>query len=105
MEGGPFGIEPALKAGGYLYAIIGVSVMPFIWSLPEALITYELSSLYPCASGGVRWTEEAFGEGWGLLVGYLGRFNPYALPYYAYHLSHSTNSYFQTSFTIIYFIS
>ena len=108
-SGGPFGIEPTLKAAGNLYAIIGVCVMPFIWSLPEALITYEMSSRFPCASGGVRWvsiyscsvhqvfsvmfhshtqplfalqsiynilfvqqTEEAFGETWGLLVGYLG---------------------------------
>jgi len=50
--GGPFGIEPALKAAGNLYAIIGISVMPFIWSLPESIITYEMSSKYPCASGG-----------------------------------------------------
>ena len=70
--GGPFGVEPSLRAAGNLYAIIGFAVMPFIWSLPEAVMTYELSSLYPCASGGVRWAEEAFGDWWGLLVGYLG---------------------------------
>jgi hypothetical protein len=56
-SGGPFGIEPTLKAAGNLYAIIGVCVMPFIWSLPEALITYEMSSRFPCASGGVRWVS------------------------------------------------
>jgi len=71
-SGGPFGVEPSLKAAGNLYAIIGFAVMPFLWSLPEAIMTYELSSMYPCASGGVRWAEEAFGEAWGLLVGYLG---------------------------------
>ncbi|KAL7534500.1 hypothetical protein ACHAXR_005916 [Thalassiosira sp. AJA248-18] len=70
--GGPFGVEPSLKAAGNLYAIIGFAAMPLVWALPEAVMTYELSSLYPCASGGVRWTEEAFGEAWGLLVGYLG---------------------------------
>jgi len=70
--GGPFGVEPSLKAAGNLYTIIGFAAMPFLWALPEAVMTYELSSLYPCASAGVRWTEEAFGESWGLLVGYLG---------------------------------
>ncbi|KAL7449811.1 hypothetical protein ACHAWC_001825 [Mediolabrus comicus] len=46
--------------------------MPFLWALPEVLITTELGLLYPCASGGVRWVEEAFGKKSGLLVGYLG---------------------------------
>ncbi|KAL3759065.1 hypothetical protein ACHAWU_008674 [Discostella pseudostelligera] len=71
-SGGPFGIEPSLKAAGNLYAIIGFAAMPMLWSLPEAIMTYELSTMFPCASGGVRFTEEAFGEIWGLLVGYLG---------------------------------
>lgn len=55
--GGPFGVEPSLKAAGNLYAIIGFAAMPFLWSLPEAVMTYELSSLYPCASGGVRFVR------------------------------------------------
>lgn len=71
-SGGPFGVEPSLKAAGNLYAIIGFAAMPILWALPEAVMTYELSTLFPCASGGVRSTEEAFGEVWGLLVGYLG---------------------------------
>ncbi|KAL7553076.1 hypothetical protein ACHAWF_016329 [Thalassiosira exigua] len=70
-SGGPFGTEPSIKAAGNLYAIIGFVLMPIVWMLPEAVMTYELSLLYPCASGGVRWTEEAFGEFWGLIVGYL----------------------------------
>jgi len=70
--GTPFGMEPSLKAAGNLYAIIGYAVMPFVWALPEAVMTYELSSLYPCSSGGVRWAEEAFGKTCGLFTGYLG---------------------------------
>lgn len=31
--------------------------MPFILSIPEAVMTFELSSLYPCASGGVRFVR------------------------------------------------
>lgn len=72
MSGGPIGVEPSIKAAGNLYAIIGFAVMPFLWALPEVLITTELGLRYPCASGGVRWCEEAFGPKAGLLVGYLG---------------------------------
>lgn len=56
--GGPFGSEPSLKAAGNLYAIIGFAVMPIVWSLPEAVMTYELSTLFPCASGGVRFVRD-----------------------------------------------
>lgn len=56
--GGPFGSEPSLKAAGNLYAIIGFAVMPMVWSLPEAVMTYEMSTLFPCASGGVRFVRD-----------------------------------------------
>jgi amino acid transporter len=72
MSGGPVGVEPSIRAAGNLYAIIGFAAMPFLWSLPEVLITTELGLLYPCASGGVRWCEEAFGSKAGLFVGYFG---------------------------------
>jgi hypothetical protein len=49
--GGPFGIEPTVKAAGNLYAIIGVALFPFLWAIPEIYMTFRLSTLYPCASG------------------------------------------------------
>ena len=54
VSGGPFGIEPSLRSAGNLYTIIGFLVVPFIWSIPEALITAELGSIF-CqdGSGGV----------------------------------------------------
>lgn len=72
ISGGPIGVEPSIKAAGNLYAIIGFAVMPILWALPEVLMTTELGLRYPCASGGVRWCEEAFGPKAGLLVGYVG---------------------------------
>ncbi len=72
ISGGPIGVEPSIKAAGNLYAIIGFAVMPIMWALPEVLMTTDLGLRYPCASGGVRWCEEAFGAKAGLLVGYLG---------------------------------
>ena len=92
-SGGPFGVEPSVKAAGNLFAIIGFSVMPLLWALPEAYMTYELSSTYPDNSGGMRWgkrdrgnigyirehaltfplsVQEAFGEKAGLITGYMG---------------------------------
>ena len=70
VAGGPVGIEPAVRAAGNLYAIIGFLVAPLLMSLPEALMTAELGSAFPHASGGIAWAEEAFGETMGLWCGY-----------------------------------
>ncbi|KAM3397878.1 hypothetical protein P3S68_001392 [Capsicum galapagoense] len=47
VAGGPYGEEPAVKAAGPLLAILGFLVFPFIWSVPEAIITAELSTTFP----------------------------------------------------------
>ena len=47
VAGGPFGEEPAVQAAGPLLAILGFLIFPFIWSVPEALITAELSTAFP----------------------------------------------------------
>jgi hypothetical protein len=47
VSGGPVGMEVSVKAGGPFLAILGFTVMPFIWSLPEAAMTAELSIAYP----------------------------------------------------------
>lgn len=71
VSGGPFGIETTVRAGGNFYAILGFLVMPFCWSLQEALMTAELGTAFPEASGGVAWVEEAFGPLAGWMAGYL----------------------------------
>lgn len=72
VSGGPFGIEPSIRAAGNFYAILGFIVFPFIWALPEALVTAELGAAFQDPSAGVAWVEEAFGETMGGLCGYLG---------------------------------
>jgi len=72
VSGGPFGIEPTVRAGGNFYAILGFAVFPFVWSLPEALITAELGAAFEDPAAGVAWVQEAFGESVGGLCGYLG---------------------------------
>lgn len=69
VAGGPYGEEPAVKAAGPLLAILGFLMFPFIWSVPEALITAELSTTFPGNGGFVIWADRAFGPFWGSLMG------------------------------------
>ncbi len=71
MSGGPFGIEPSIRAGGNFYAILGFVLFPLVWSIPEALVTAELGSAFQDPSAGVAWVEEAFGETMAYLCGFL----------------------------------
>ena len=69
VAGGPYGEEPAVQAAGPLLALLGFLIFPFIWSVPEALITAELTTAYPGNGGFVVWAERAFGPFWGSLMG------------------------------------
>ncbi|RZC48086.1 hypothetical protein C5167_041034 [Papaver somniferum] len=71
VSGGPFGEEPAVKAAGPLFSWLGFLIFPFIWSIPEALITAELATAYPENGGYVVWASEAFGPFWGSMMGSL----------------------------------
>lgn len=72
VSGGPFGVEESIRSAGAFFAIVGFSVFPLVWSIPEALMTAELSSAFPEAAGGVAWVEEAFGEFPAWMAGFLG---------------------------------
>jgi amino acid transporter len=72
VAGGPFGIEESVRSAGFFFSIMGFMIMPLVWSIPEAMITAELGSAYPEASGGVAWVEEAFGPTAGWTCGWLG---------------------------------
>ncbi|KAJ4753455.1 Amino acid permease family protein [Rhynchospora pubera] len=69
VAGGPYGAEPAVSSAGPLYALIGFLVFPFIWSIPESLVTAELSSALPGNGGFVVWADRAFGPFFGWLMG------------------------------------
>lgn len=72
VSGGPFGIETTVRAGGNLCALLGFLLMPWVWSVQEALVTAELGTAFPDdASGGVAWVEEAFGPRIGFVMGFL----------------------------------
>lgn len=71
VSGGPFGAEPAVKAAGPFYSLLGFILFPLFWCIPEALITAELGAAYPEPSGAIAWVEEAFGPKASLLCGYF----------------------------------
>ncbi|KAK9273278.1 hypothetical protein L1049_018085 [Liquidambar formosana] len=69
VAGGPYGEEAAVGAAGPLFAILGFLIFPFIWSIPEALVTAELATTFPGNGGYVIWAHQAFGPFWGSLMG------------------------------------
>lgn len=59
VSGGPFGVEPVVASGGPLLALMGFLFLPLVWSIPEALVTAELSTTFPEAAGCVAWVSHA----------------------------------------------
>ncbi|KAL8201120.1 hypothetical protein R6Q57_012459 [Mikania cordata] len=71
VSGGPFGVEDSVKAAGPLLALIGFLVFPLIWSVPEALITAEMGTMFPEDGGYVVWVSSALGPFWGFQQGWM----------------------------------
>jgi amino acid transporter len=71
VSGGPFGVEDSVKAGGRLLALLGFLLFPLIWSIPEALITAEMSTMFPENGGYVVWVASALGPNWGFQQGWM----------------------------------
>lgn len=71
VSGGPFGVEDTVNAAGPLLALVGFLVFPFIWSIPEAMITAELGTMFPENAGYVIWVSSAFGPFWGFQQGWM----------------------------------
>jgi amino acid transporter len=64
VSGGPYGIEDILGAG-FARAIVILLVLPFLWSLPTALMIGELASALPDEGGFYVWVRRALGPFWG----------------------------------------
>ena len=60
VSGGPFGSEPSVSTGGPFWAIFAFMIFPVVWCIPEALITSELSSIFPGNSGFTSWVTASF---------------------------------------------
>jgi amino acid transporter len=70
VSGGPFGVEDAVGAAGPFWALLGFVVFPLVWSVPEALVTAELTGIFPENAGYVAWVTEAFGPCLGFVEGW-----------------------------------
>jgi amino acid transporter len=71
VAGGAYGLEDAVGAGGPLIVLLGILILPWLWSFPTALMTAELSTAMPEDGGYVVWVERAFGRFWGFQEGWL----------------------------------
>ncbi|GFP89041.1 probable polyamine transporter at1g31830 [Phtheirospermum japonicum] len=71
VSGGPFGVEDSVQAAGPLLALLGFVIFPFIWSIPEALVTAELGTMFPENGGYVVWVSSALGPFWGFQQGWM----------------------------------
>ncbi|KAL3621376.1 hypothetical protein CASFOL_036288 [Castilleja foliolosa] len=71
VSGGPFGVEDSVQAAGPLLALLGFIIFPFIWSVPEALVTAELGTMFPENGGYVVWVSSALGPFWGFQQGWM----------------------------------
>ncbi|XP_004290748.1 PREDICTED: probable polyamine transporter At1g31830 isoform X1 [Fragaria vesca subsp. vesca] len=71
VSGGPFGVEDSVQAAGPLLALLGFLVFALIWSVPEALITAEMGTMFPENGGYVVWVSSALGPFWGFQQGWV----------------------------------
>jgi amino acid transporter len=71
VAGGAYGLEDAVGAGGPLIALLGILLLPWLWSFPTALMTAELSTAMPEDGGYVIWVQRAFGRFWGFQEGWM----------------------------------
>ena len=71
VSGGPYGIEEILGGAGFLKAIVILLALPFLWSLPAALMIGELAAALPAEGGFYVWVRRAMGSFWGYQESWL----------------------------------
>ena len=71
VSGGPYGIEDIVGGAGYFGGLLLLLGLPFIWSLPTALMLGELGSMLPEEGGFYIWVRRAMGPFWGFQEAWL----------------------------------
>ncbi|HET9087925.1 MAG TPA: APC family permease [Acidobacteriaceae bacterium] len=71
VSGGPYGLEDIVGQAGYARALLLLSVVPLVWSLPTALMVGELASAMPEEGGFYVWVTRALGRFWGFQEAWL----------------------------------
>jgi amino acid transporter len=100
VSGGPYGLEELAQKVGFGTGIAVLIAIPFLWSLPTALMVGELAAAIPEDGGFYAWVRRAMGPFWGyqeawlslaasvfdmaiyptLFILYLGRLSPALVP-------------------------
>lgn len=75
VAGGPYGFEEAVGAGGPYLTLTGLLLVPFVWSVPNALMTAELACMMPENGGHILWVNRAFGTFWSFQNSYSTLFS------------------------------
>ncbi len=71
VSGGPYGLEDIIGKVGYGWALGILVVLPFVWSLPTALMIGELAAAVPEEGGFYAWVRRAMGPFWGFQEAWL----------------------------------
>ncbi|KAL6063441.1 proline dehydrogenase [Balamuthia mandrillaris] len=69
--GGAYGTENLAGSIPPLFALLGLIIVPWLWSLPIAFIVAELGSSLPSEHGFLLWTKEAWGPFLSFIDGFI----------------------------------
>ena len=61
---GAYGLEDMIPSAGPVMTMLMLCVIPFMWAVPNALVSAELGSAIPEEGGNYVWVRRAFGEFW-----------------------------------------
>jgi amino acid transporter len=71
VSGGPYGLEDIIGKAGYGRALLLLTLVPLVWSLPTSLMVGELASAMPEEGGYYCWVRRALGGFWGFQEAWL----------------------------------
>jgi amino acid transporter len=71
VSGGPYDLEDIIGYGGYGHALVLLTLLPFLWSFPTALMLGELAAAVPAEGGFYAWVRRAMGPFWGFQEAWL----------------------------------
>jgi len=75
VSGGPLGSEQLIAYGGPGFGLCALVGFAALFSLPQALVTAELSSAFPDNGGYSLWVQAAFGDFWAVQESYWSWFS------------------------------
>lgn len=101
VSAGPYGIEEAVQAAGPGVTLLAILLLPFLWGLPMASMTAEMSTMLPENGGYVLWARRGLGNFGGWMCAYNSvSSNLTDLPLYALMLAAYLQNFLQRSYDV-----